>query len=399
MAQISKRINKNGEEVYKIRVSCGYDYKGRQKTKTMTFKPQSTSKKKIEKEVTKAAVLFEEKWNSNEMVRRSVKFAEIADEYLQYETDKGKLKTGSLEVYKGLRDRTYPYLGHLYIDKIKRSTIQKFILYLAKGADGKQALKQKTQKNYLAFVSNVFNYAVKYEYVQDNPCRNIDVTETNTKERDPYTLDEEVALLQRFDERNVPVHYKVFFMLLMYLGLRKGEALAIEWKDIDIQSKTVFIHRNSQYQNASTGIYTTAPKTKGSIRNLRLPQEIIDLLPQLKEEQEKTMLAVGDNWVEYDRLFTTWNGEPMRPNRPYSWLKKFCEREDLPFKGLHSFRHALVTNLVHTNTDVATVSSIVGHSNPNITLGIYTHEIKEATAAGCDAMSNLILQAKEKAKS
>ena len=233
MAQISKRINKNGEEVYKIRVSCGYDYKGHQKTKTMTFKPQSTSKKKIEKEVTKAAVLFEEKWNSNEIVQRSVKFAEIADEYLQYETDKGKLKKGSLEVYKGLRERTYPYLGHLYMDKIKRSTIQKFILYLAKGADGKQALKQKTQKNYLAFVSNVFNYAVKYEFVQDNPCRNIDVTETKNKERDPYTLDEEVTLLQRFDERNVPVHYKVFFMLLMYLGLRKGEALAIEWKDID----------------------------------------------------------------------------------------------------------------------------------------------------------------------
>ena len=45
MAQISKRINKNGEEVYQIRVSCGYDYKGRQRTKTMTFKPQATSPK------------------------------------------------------------------------------------------------------------------------------------------------------------------------------------------------------------------------------------------------------------------------------------------------------------------------------------------------------------------
>ena len=188
-------------------------------------------------------------------------------------------------------------------------------------------------------------------------------------------------------------------MLLMYLGLRKGEALAIEWKDIDIRSQTVFIRRNSVYQNSGTGVYTTTPKTKGSIRNLKLPREIIDLLPHLKAEQERTKLEVGDNWVENDRLFTTWNGEPMRPGRPYTWLRKFCERESLPFKGLHSFRHALVTNLVHTNTDVATVSSIVGHANPNITLGIYTHEIKAATAAGCDAMSNLIAQAKEKASS
>ena len=399
MAQISKRINKNGEEVYQIRVSCGYDYKGRQRTKTMTLKPQATSPKKIEKEVTRAAVLFEEKWGSCELVQRSVKFAELADEYLQYEEDKGKLKTGSLETYKGFRERTYPYLGHLYLDKIKRSTIQKFILCLAKGGDGKQPLKQKTQKNYLAFISNVFTYAIKYDYVQDNPCRYIDVTETSSKERDPYTLTEEVELLKRFEEREVPIHYKVFYMLLMYLGLRKGEALAIEWKDIDIRSQTVFIRRNSVYQNSGTGVYTTTPKTKGSIRNLKLPREIIDLLPHLKAEQERTKLEVGDNWVENDRLFTTWNGEPMRPGRPYTWLRKFCERESLPFKGLHSFRHALVTNLVHTNTDVATVSSIVGHANPNITLGIYTHEIKAATAAGCDAMSNLIAQAKEKASS
>ena len=55
--------------------------------------------------------------------------------------------------------------------------------------------------------------------------------------------------------------------------------------------------------------------------------------------------------------------------------------------------------VIGATANIATVSSIVGHSNPNITLGIYTHEIKAATAAGCDAMSNLIAQAKEKASS
>ena len=68
-------------------------------------------------------------------------------------------------------------------------------------------------------------------------------------------------------------------------------------------------------------------------------------------------------------------------------------------KGLHNFRHALVTNLVHERTDIATVSSIVGHSNPNITLGIYTHEIKEATARGCDTISNLLKERMEKSAS
>lgn len=398
MAQIIKKTNKKGETVFQIRVSCGYDYKGRQRTKSMTYKPKAKSPKQIEKEVQKQAILFEQQC-SEQPIQQKIKFADLADEWLAFETEKGKLKIGSLEVYKGLRERTYNYLGHMYIENITRKVVQKFIFALAKGADGKKPLKQKTQKNYLAFVSNAFTYAVKNEYIKESPCRAIEVTETESEERDPYTLDEEVALLKKLDEREVPTHYKVFFMLLIHLGMRKGEALAIEWKDIDLDAKSVFIRRNSQYRNSRTGVFTTLPKTKGSIRCLKLPDEIIGLLPKLKAEQEELKRNVGDNWVEHDRLFTTWNGEPMRPNRPYTWLQKFCEREDLPFKGLHNFRHALVTNLVHERTDIATVSSIVGHSNPNITLGIYTHEIKEATARGCDTISNLLKERMEKSAS
>lgn len=398
MAQITKKTNKKGETVFQIRVSCGYDYKGRQRTKSMTYKPKAKSPKQIEKEVQKQAILFEQQC-SEQPLQQKIKFADLADEWLAFETEKGKLKIGSLEVYKGLRERTYNYLGHMYIENITRKVVQKFIFALAKGADGKKPLKQKTQKNYLAFVSNAFTYAVKNEYIKESPCKAIEVTETESEERDPYTLDEEVALLKKLNEKGAPTHYKVFFMLLIHLGMRKGEALAIEWKDIDFSAKSVFIRRNSQYRNSSTGVYTTLPKTKGSIRCLKLPDEIIDLLPKLKAEQEELKQNVGDNWVEHDRLFTTWNGEPMRPNRPYTWLQKFCERENLPFKGLHNFRHALVTNLVHERTDIATVSSIVGHSNPNITLGIYTHEIKEATARGCDTISNLLKERMEKSAS
>ena len=398
MAQITKKTNKKGETVFQIRVSCGYDYKGRQRTKSMTYKPKAKSPKQIEKEVQKQAILFEQQC-SEQPLQQKIKFADLADEWLAFETEKGKLKIGSLEVYKGLRERTYNYLGHMYIENITRKVVQKFIFALAKGADGKKPLKQKTQKNYLAFVSNAFTYAVKNEYIKESPCKAIEVTETESEERDPYTLDEEVALLKKLNEKGAPTHYKVFFMLLIHLGMRKGEALAIEWKDIDFSAKSVFIRRNSQYRNSKTGVFTTLPKTKGSIRCLKLPDEIIDLLPKLKAEQEELKKNVGDNWVEHDRLFTTWNGEPMRPNRPYTWLQKFCERENLPFKGLHNFRHALVTNLVHERTDIATVSSIVGHSNPNITLGIYTHEIKEATARGCDTISNLLKERMEKSAS
>ena len=80
----------------------------------------------------------------------------------------------------------------------------------------------------------------------------------------------------------------------------------------------------------------------------------------------------------------------MRPGRPYVWLKKFCEGEGLQFKAIHSFRHSAATNLIHDGVDIAAVSNILGHNTPNVTLGIYAHEVKEATAYGCDIMSQLL---------
>ena len=218
----------------------------------------------------------------------------------------------------------------------------------------------------------------------------MNLEKTETKERKTYSIEEEITLLQRFKDRNVPIHYIVYYMILIYLGLRKGEALGLEWGDFDLEKGTVFVQRQVQYQNSSTDVYISTPKTKNSIRNLLVPKEILDLLPEPKAEQEQTKIDVGDNWHDSDLLFTTWNGEPMRPNRLYAWLKKFCEREKLPFKSLYSFRHSLVTNLIHNNVDVATVSNIVGHSNANITYSVYTHEIKQSTIYGCNKMSDLL---------
>ena len=79
-------------------------------------------------------------------------------------------------------------------------------------------------------------------------------------------------------------------------------------------------------------------------------------------------------------------------------MKRFCEREKIEFKALHSFRHSLVTNLIHSNVDVTTISNIVGHINGNVTLSVYAHEFKEATAFGCNVMSDLLNQQKKQAK-
>ena len=63
------------------------------------------------------------------------------------------------------------------------------------------------------------------------------------------------------------------------------------------------------------------------------------MLKEYKAEQDEQALKYGDKWVETDRLYTKWNGEPMQNGTPYFWLNEFCEKHRLPFYGIHSFRH------------------------------------------------------------
>lgn len=107
-----------------------------------------------------------------------------------------------------------------------------------------------------------------------------------------------------------PIKYKAFFYLIAYSGFRRSEMLGLEWKDIDFEHNIIRVRRTSNY-TAERGTYTDTTKTKRSQRTLKIADSIMDMLKELKAEQDEQALNCGDKWVETDRLFTKWNGEPM----------------------------------------------------------------------------------------
>ena len=147
--------------------------------------------------------------------------------------------------------------------------------------------------------------------------------------------------------------------------------------------------RTSNY-NKDKGVYTSTPKTKSSSRCLYLQPHIIELIKQLRVEQKEQAMKVGDQWVDTDRLFTTWCGNPMHPNTPYTWLERFCEAEGIPFKGLHSFRHTVATQTIINGVDIKTVSSFLGHSQTSTTLNIYAHTVQKANIKALNLMAGLL---------
>ena len=155
MASIRKKRNS-----YEIRVSCGYDLKGKQKFQQMTWKPEEgMTPKQIEKEVNRQAVLFEEKCLKGQ-VTANVKFEEFAEQWFQ-EYAKLNLKNTSYEKMKQLPTRVYPAIGHLRIDRITGRHIQQFVNDLAlngKNQKNGNPLSRKTVVHHLNFISDVFSY-------------------------------------------------------------------------------------------------------------------------------------------------------------------------------------------------------------------------------------------------
>lgn len=380
MATIRKRGNS-----YQIRVSCGYDTSGNQVVQTMTWKPaDGMNKKQIEKELQKQAILFEDKCMKGQ-VTANIKFQDFAEQWFE-EYAKLNLRNTSYERMKQLTVRVYPAIGHLRLDKITSRHIQQFINDLAlngKSLKNGRPLSRKTAVHHLSFISDVFSYAVKMEMLTDNPCKRVTVPKGEKKEKDIYTL-EEVAQLFRLLE-TAPLKYRTFFTLAIYSGFRRGEMLGLEWKDIDFENNIISIKRTSNY-TSERGIYTDTTKTKRSKRVLKISPYIMGILKELKDEQDEEALRLGDKWVESDRLFVKWNGEPMNNQTPYGWLKEFCEKNDMPFYGIHSFRHFAASALISSGLDVVTVSGALGHCNSGTTLNVYAHMFQTAQARVAQAM-------------
>lgn len=323
-----------------------------------------------------------------------IKFKDLADEWLELIESTAEQKAGSIERLKTCKKRTYMALGDTEVRKITYRQIQQFIVSLSKDGINQRTgggLSSKTQKHYIWFISDVMKYAMKCGLIVHNPCRGISVTKTPKKEKDIYSLEELKHILELIDEY-APTDYKLFISLMAYLGLRRGEVLGLEYKDFDFSNKLVSVIRTSNYRNKSTGIYTSTPKTATSNRVLVVPDIIINMVKLLRSEQLDQSIKCGDLWNETDRLFVTWCGEPMHPNTPYTWLERFCKIHSLPFKGLHAFRHTFATQAIIHGTDVATVSSVLGHSQTSTTLNLYTHAVQSANAKAVEVVATLINQ-------
>ena len=152
-------------------------------------------------------------------------------------------------------------------------------------------------------------------------------------------------------------------------GARRGELCGLWWPDIDWMESTITIRRNLQY-TPQAGIYETSPKN-GKVRVVDIGLETLGLLRKLYTEQAGTCIS---------RYVFTQDGtpEPMHPQSPTRYFKKFGTKYGVPNFHPHLLRHSSASIALTNGGDVVSTPERLGHSDTAVTLRMYTHANQES---------------------
>lgn len=217
-------------------------------------------------------------------------------------------------------------------------------------------------------LSIVFKYALKNGYVSENPMSMIEIHAMDTSKKTESISEEDFNKIIEWILTDHAGHKVTFnarskavaLYLGYYLGLRKGEALALEKNDVDFVNNTVNIDKRLEYQNLKNKDYyvTHDMKTKSSKAVLPLPKPLKMVLQEWFEINPNELVCCNDK------------GDYLTPMVLDSMIRIVSKNMCIDFR-YHSLRHSYATNIVLSGVDVKTASKLCRHSNIQTTLNIY----------------------------
>lgn len=384
---------KNGS--YELRMTYGYTDSGKRKCYSRIWKPPTgMTLKQIQRELQIQLKIFESDIKNERGITGYSTFKDMAEYWIEND-GKEKLAPKTYIRYKEFLKRIYDSpIGSKKLIDINQMELNEFYRNLAKPGVNKLTgggLSSKTIREHHNVISKVLEVAWKWGIIDENIAKRADPP--SPKSRETECLNEEEAIKVLYLLKDEPIQYRTMISLLILFGLRRGELCGLEWKDIDFERNTMSVRRSSQYLEGK--IITKEPKTAKSKRELSIDGYSLSLLKDYKSFQEEKKEKAGPLWTETDRLFTKVDGTPIHPDTVGDWWDKFQDKNGLEHHTLHSLRHTNASLLIAHDTDVATVSGRLGHSNPNTTLKVYSHMFRARDRAAAETLGAIALIASE----
>lgn len=295
--------------------------------------------------------------------------------------ERERVKPRTYSRYRGLIvQHILPELGDTQIDNLGRRQISEFLT--AHRTDGNLrrggALSPTSANLILTVLNAAFTYACDMELLSANPCDRIRRAPTPPTRAEAFTREEqrrlEEAIALSGDRRLFGIR------LCLYTGLRIGELLGLEWRDVDMEKgilhikKTVYREKNSE---GEWQLFVDRPKTASSERIVPLPGYLA---------QDLRIYRTG---AQSDFLVENKKAERM-PIRSYQYLfERLTETAGVRKLNFHALRHTFATRALECGMDIKTLSELMGHKNATITLNRYAHSMMDTKIAAMNKLEKL----------
>jgi len=283
-------------------------------------------------------------------------------------------KPATVADYESILDNhVLPVFKSQPIDKINRLSVKVFLLQKIN-----QGLAVSTVTHIKNAISGVFNLAVDDEVISVNPAQKLGKIMKAQERRlkgDPLNREELAVLLEAF-QQHYPKHYPMA-LTLARTGMRLGEALALQWGDIDLKGRFIYVQRGFSRGKIQT------PKS-GKPRPVDMSRQLADVLSELKEDRK--VIAFEGNGQEW--VFADENGAPFYSMSFQRIFKRALQKAGLRHVRVHDLRHTFASLLIQAGESLAYVKDQLGHHSIKVTVDIYGHLCPEGNKAAVDRLDD-----------
>ena len=278
-----------------------------------------------------------------------------------------RLRKSSMRIYSfNLDNHILPNMGESLLRDIRRSDIESCLSRLQQ-----KGYAVSTLRSVRATISTVLEAAVSDRYIADNPAHGIRIREADSKPEPRYFRQPEVQrLLLKLEDP-----CRTVVLVAVSTGLRIGEILALRWRRIDLLQNTIEVAET--YSRGEFG----PPKTRSSRRTIPISASLAAVFKRLRPQ----------NCEQEQLVFATSKGTPLNPKNLYNrQLAPACDAIELPRVSWHSFRHTHARLLHDAGESLKTAQSLLGHSDLETTLGVYTHAIPDSQRRAVERVAGVL---------
>jgi integrase len=297
----------------------------------------------------------------------------------------GDIGPKTAERYRELvENQIVPHLGAKLLQKLKPGDLEGWhtTLRLAGRKDGSGGVSARTIGHAHRVLKKALGEALRNDLIMRNAAAAQHAPKVGAEEMAILTDEQVKGLLLALAGRTIYAPAVV----ALFTGLRRGELLALRWSNVDLDAKMMRVRE--ALEETKAGIRFKTPKTRNGVRDVTLPDLVVDVLRERRRQQLEQRLALGLGKLPDDALvFPGAEGRPQSPRDISTQWALAADRAGLGAVTFHALRHTHASQLIDAGVDIVTISRRLGHAGPNITLQIYAHLFRKSDDKAAQAIN------------